>query len=474
MTIRAAPISPDAHGASASIKNAIVIGGCVLAWIAHLFIGITAHQQLRTSGFDLSVFDYAIWNTGTGGPIAFVPMFGYSLLAQHFMPAVLLLAPLGALFDTPVYLIALQSTLFVAGAYLLYRVAVLRVPGPYALALLVAYLLSRRSHSAATSYFYIESAEPLLVFGALLAWSAGLRVWYWVLLILALGCKEDVALYFGLFGVMQAVTNHPGPARTLGWLTAAVCAVWAAVALFIAVPYWSEAYGLGSANPILSGRYGIDDGAGVQAALGRMFSGAALSKLVTVTSMVGFLCFLSPRWLAIVLPGIAFNLAALPGTNQAGLGGHYLWPILPWLFVAAVHGAERLGSHGLRWIPWVVMLIGVADTPLPSAIVKSVHRDPAASTVSTQLQSLDLSSTVVAQPNLIPHLPRHNRVFGYGVYSEGQPEPDLVLLTKTGDLWPLGSNGAEGIDRELARWRADARFEQVSAGPLWAFRRSIR
>src|SRR5688572_819013 len=449
-------------------KDTMVIGGCALAWLTHLFLGITAHHQLRTPGFDLSVFDYAIWNTGAGEAVAFVPMFGYSLLAQHFMPTLLLLAPLGALFDTPVYLIALQSTLFVAGAYLLYRFAATRVPGPYAVALLVAYLISRRTHSAATSYFYIESAEPLLTFGALLAWSAGRKLRYWLLLVLALGCKEDVALYFGLFGVMQGLTNPAGPARRLGLITVAVCAAWAAVAVFVAVPYWSDAYGLGSGNPILSGRYGIDDVSSLQAAIGRMFSGAALAKLVTVTSTVGFLCFLAPRWLAIVLPGIAFNLAALPGTNQAGLGGHYLWPILPWLFVAAVHGARRLGSWGVRWIPWVAMLIAVADTPLPGAIKRSWQREPTAGTVATQLKTLDSSGTVLAQSNLIPHLPRHNRVFGYGVYAEGQPAPDLVLLTKTGDLWPLG---LDGVDREIARWRADSRYEQVSAGPLWAFRR---
>ena len=447
-------------------KDAMVIGGCVLVWIAHLVIGITAHQQLRTPGFDLSVFDYAIWNTGVGGAVGFVPMFGHSLLAQHFMPTLLLLAPLGALFDTPVYLIALQSTLFVGGAYLFYRFASPRVPGPYAVALLVAYLISRRTHSAATGYFYIESAEPLLVFGALIAWSAGRRISYWLLLILALGCKEDMALYFGLFGVMQAVTNPAGPLRKNGLITAALCIVWAAFAVFVAIPYWSDAYGLGSANPFFGGRFGLDDGASVQTAVGRIFSGRALAKLVTVTSTVGFLCFLAPRWFAIALIGIALNLAALPGTNQAGLSGHYLWPVLPWLFVAAVYGAERLGRRGLRWIPWVAMLIAVADTPFPAAVIRSWHRDPLAATVLTQLKTLDLSSTVRAQSNLIPHLPRHNRVFGYGVYSEGQPEPDVVLLTKTGDLWPLS---AEGVDREAARWRADVRYEEVSAGPLWAF-----
>ncbi len=452
----------------ATLNNVLVICGCAFVWLCHLFIGITAHQQLRTAGFDLSVFDYAIWNTGTGGATAFVPMFGHSLLAQHFMPTLLLLAPLGALFDTPVYLIALQSTLFVAGAYLLYRFAALKVPGPYAVALLVAYLVSRRTHSAATSYFYIESAEPMLVFGVLLAWSAGARIWYWVLLVLALGCKEDVALYFALFGVLEAVANPSGPARRQGLVTAALCTSWAVVAVFVAIPYWSDAYGLGSANPFVGGRFGMDAGGGVQAAISRIFSAASLGKLVTVTSCVGFLCFLAPRWFAISLLGIALNFAALPGTNQAGLSGHYLWPVLAWLFVAAVYGAQRLGTSGLRWIPWVAMAIALADTPIAGALNHSLRPSPDAARVHLQLEALTLSGTVLAQPNLIPHVPRHNRVFGYGVYSKGQPEPDMVLLTRTGDLWPLG---ADGVDREVARWRADPRYEEVSAGPLWAFRR---
>jgi uncharacterized membrane protein len=450
------------------VKRAAVPGICVIAWVAHVVIGLSTHQQLRTPGFDLSVFDYAIWNTGTGGPLAFVPMFGYSLLAQHFMPTLLLLAPLGALFDTPVYLIALQSAFFAGAAYLLYRLAALRVPASYAIALMVAFLLSRRTHSAATSYFYIESAEPLLIFGALLAWSTGRRLWYWLLLLLALGCKEDVALYFGLFGVMLAITGPSREEKKLGLATAAVCAGWAAVSLFVAIPYWSGTYGLGSANPIFSGRYGIREGSDLWTAAGRLFSVASVSKLVTITSAVGFLCFLSPRWLVVALPGIALNLAALPGTNQAGLGGHYLWPIVPWLFIAAVYGVARLGHRGVRWIPWLAMLIAVADTPLPGALSRAAARDNTASTVASQLRSLNVSGVVVAQPNLIPHLPRSNQVFGYGVYQDGQPEPDLVLLTNAGDMWPLG---LDGVDREVRRWRSDSRYEEISAGPLWAFRR---
>jgi uncharacterized membrane protein len=442
------------------MRDARIIGVCVLAWAVHLFLAITAHNQLRTPGFDLSVFDYAIWSTATGGGVGFVPMFGYSLLAQHFMPTLLLLAPFSVLFKTPIYLLVLQSGFFAGSAYLLYRFASRHVPGPYAIALLFAYLLSRRTHSAVTSYFYIESAEPLLIFGALLAWSTGRRAWYWLLAVLALGCKEDMAVYLGLFGAIEAFSNSPGEKRTHALLTMAVSVAWGLVAVFIAIPQ--------SSNLLLSGRFGLAESGGTQAALERVFSVATCARILTIAGTTGFLCLLAPRWTAIAVIGVALNVAAIPGTNQSGVIGHYLWPILPWLFIAAVYGAQRAGHYGERWLPWIALIIAIADTPLPGAIGRALQADPAAAIVRTQLKSLDSSGPVLALSNLIPHLPRHNQVYGYGILAKDQSHADLVLLTKTGDLWPLG---ADGVDREVAKWRTRPEYEEVSAGPLWAFRK---
>lgn len=449
-------------------RDVRVAGVCVLAWAVHLFLAVTAHNQLRTPGFDLSVFDYAIWNTGTGGGVGFVPMFGYSLLAQHFMPTLLLLAPFGVLFKTPIYLLALQSGMFAGSAYLLYRFAARHVSASFALALLIAYLLSRRTHSAVTNYFYIESAEPLLIFGAVLAWATGRRVWYWLLVVLALGCKEDVALYFALFGGVEAYSNPAGAKRTDALLTMALSVAWGLTAVFIAIPYWSEAYGLSASNVFLSGRFGLADSGGTQAALERVFSVATLARILTIAGTTGFLCLFAPRWMAIVVIGVALNVAAIPGTNQSGVIGHYLWPILPWLFIAAVYGAKRLSEYEGRWLPWIALIIAIADAPLPGAFGRALQTDPAAETVRTQLKSIDGSGSVLAQSNLIPHLPRRTQVFGYGIAAKDQVHADLVLLTKTGDLWPLG---ADGVDREVAKWRARPEYEEVTSGPLWAFRK---
>jgi uncharacterized membrane protein len=453
-----------------SSPSCLITGTCLAVGLVYLALGLVTHRALGTNAFDLSVFDYALWTTASGGPLAYVPMFRYSLFAQHFMPTLLLLAPLSRVFASPQYLIAIQTVVYAAAACVLYRFAVRHAPRPYALALTIAFLFSRRTHGAVTSYFYVESVEPLLIFGALLAWSMKESAAYWTLMLLAMGCKEDVAVYVAAFGIMLAATGRD---RRLGLATAAVAIVWLVAALTIAIPHWRAAYGLDPANPFLDARYGTSPASGpvVQAIAGRLGSLRSLSRIMTVTSATGFLCFLAPAWFAVALPGIAVNLAAAPDTLQAGLIGHYLWPILPWLFVAAVFGANRVPARLTRWAPLVVVVVALIDVPLPRAMIRAPWTQPAeARDVRAQLDAVPSDAVVVAQPNLIPHMPRRRNIHSLGVYSAGQPPGDYVLLTTVGDLWPFDDAAVRRKAQELA---ADPSYEQLSGGPLWTFRRRL-
>jgi uncharacterized membrane protein len=429
-----------------------------------LALGLIANFALRTNAFDLSVFDYALWTTASGEGIAFVPLFGHSLFAQHFMPTLLLLAPLSRFFESPAYLIVLQVLFHSTAAYLLFCFARRHLDRRLALALLIAFLFSRRSNGALTRYFYIESAEPMLIFAALLAWSAGRRSLYWVFAVLALGCKEDVAIYFLAFGTMLAVTRDDRPT---GLLTAGLAAAWLIVAVFIAIPYWRSEYGLSAANPFLEGNYGLASG-GLSAPLWRLVSLQSFRVVFTVTASTMFLCLLSPRWMAVTLPGLALNLAAFSGSGQAGLSGHYLFPILPWLFVAAVFGAQRIPVTPIRWFALALIVVTLLDAPLPRSLAGTPWNAlPDASFVRSQLRTVAPSGTVVAQPNLIPHLARDMRMVGLG-YAPDQPDGDYVLLTTVGDQWPLD---VESAPRKVSQLQADPRYEQISTGPLFAFRR---
>jgi uncharacterized membrane protein len=399
------------------------------------------------------------------GPVAYVPMFRHSLLAQHFMPTLLLLSPLTRIFDSPAYLIVVQSLFHAIAAFLLHRFA-RRHAGPgVALALTAAFLFSRRAHGAATSVFYIESLVPLLVFGALLAWSSRRLVIYGILLVLALGCKEDVALYFAAFGAAVALRRSD---RSLGLATTALSIVWLLAATTIAIPYWRDLYGLNDFNPFLDARYGS-----AAATAGRIFSLDALARVFTVFSATGFMAVAAPMWAAIAMPGILVNLAAVPESLQAALLGHYLWPILTWLFVAAAIGAGRIeaaiGRRRARWLPFAILVVALIDLPLPRAISRAPWRQTsAASAAIGQLTAVPRIAAVLAQPNLIPHLPRRPEIHSLGVYTAGQPEADFVVMTTEGDLWPFTE---EELSKRIADYEADARFERLTAGPTYVYRR---
>ena len=277
---------------------------CAAAFLLYSSLGLAAHRSLHSNAFDLSVFDYALWSTATGGPIAYVPMFRHSLFAQHFMPTLVLLSPLARLFDGPAWLFVVQALFHAAAGFLLYRFARRHASSGVALALTAAFLFSRRAHGAATSVFYIESVEPLLIFGALLARESRRLPVYWLLVVLALGCKEDVALYFAVFGIVVAVAERD---RRIGFATTALSVVWLAVSLGVAIPFWRGIYGLDSANPFLEGRYG-----GLAETAGRLISLETLNRIITVISATGFACLLAPAWAAIALPGMLVNLAAAP------------------------------------------------------------------------------------------------------------------------------------------------------------------
>ena len=150
---------------------------CAVMLLVHCSLGLVRHYSLKTNAFDLSVYRLALWTTGTGRGTAYVPMFGYSLFAQHAMPTLLLLSPLAMVFGSPVDLILVQSAFVVGAAYLLFLFARPHVPSGMAFALILMFLLGRRPYSAATSYFYIESAEPMLVLSVLLAWTHRRMAW---------------------------------------------------------------------------------------------------------------------------------------------------------------------------------------------------------------------------------------------------------------------------------------------------------
>jgi hypothetical protein len=191
--------------------------------------------------------------------------------------------------------------------------------------------------------------------------------------------------------------------------------------------------------------------------------------VVNLLAMSGFLPLAGGAWIVPALPGMAVNMAAAPETMQAALMDHYAWPILPWVFMSTAAGALWLHGRSRRFaVFWVVLLL--AATAIDNPAVRRLHEtrlNPDAGQVLRQLRGLQ-GTVVLAQPNLIPHLPRTANLLAVGGTLKPGAEPDLVLLTEVGNLWPLRPEEVVALIEAYGR---DERYQRVTTGPLHAFKR---
>lgn len=446
-------------------RLAVVVG----AWFAlYVWRALVGHWSLGTSAYDLSVFDYALWSLGHAGN-GHVPFLGHSIFSYHFMPILVVLAPVYALFGSAAKLLVLQLAAVAFAAVALYWLCRrMTLEAWSALALTAVFLWSRRTHSAAAGYFYPESLQTGLTFAVVGLWSARARA-FWPAAILLLMTKEDASVYLGAFALVASLQHPAFRRRALALLGVSVA--WLAIALFLAIPASRSADGLPPANPLMQTRYG-GAGGDVEAGLliDRVVSVRSARTVANLVVTTGLLPLGGLTWVAPALPGLAANMAAAPGSAQSTLIDHYAWPVLPWLFLAAAAGAVRLQRRSTRLVRiWLAVLVVATMVDNPALRQPGGRLPDAAEAAVARAQLAQVEGTIVlAQANLIPHLRHQMNVFAVGGDVQPPAEADLVLLTTLGNLWPLTVDETTALVRT---YQADVRYEQVSAGPLYAFRR---
>ena len=374
------------------------------------------------------------------------------------MPALALLFPIYWLSPGPLILIALQAGAMLGAALLLMTLLRGRVSPLLAAAIIFAFLFGRRSHSAVMSLFYLESLVPVLIFALVLAWQAKRWRTFAVIVALALGCKEDVAIYVASFGALMWFAGDRRAA--MATVAVAVCLLTIAVTLF--VPASRRHDGLAEANPLWNERFAPS----ISAAAGRAVSAHAAGELFQLAATTGFVGLAAPQWLLVALPGSLANIAVTPEKQQSELTGHYVWPVLPWLFVAAAAGAARLESRSRRIasIFAVVLMVGVAiDSPLWRNVSRGLEVSAdQASRMRQALLAIPVSASLTATPNLVPHLPHRPVVRTLGI-NEPRDATEYVVLSAVGNSWPLSE---DAVAARIACFDADDGFERIGSGDL--------
>jgi uncharacterized membrane protein len=392
------------------------------------------HHAFRTGGYDVGIFDQAVWLLGHGLE-PFSTIRGRNVFADHFQPALILLAPLGAIGVTPTALFLLQSALLAAVAPALYALARLRgASNGLALAVALLWLASPPTQWANLFEYHTETIVPVCLALSALALERGRVGTFVATAVLASCAKEDVCLVYLMWGVVLAF----GPRRRLGVALTFGAAAWFAFATKIALPAF------GGSLDYYSRRFAGDRGTSLGAVfltllehplrtIGDTATPTNARILVTLIACTGGLALLAPRMLVPALPPVAANLlSAYP--YQHVLHFHYYVVSAAVFAVASAFGAGVLTQHisprrrhtaAITLIAAALVFSAVASPA--AAELRRKHRTPEITAKRVAISRIPPDVPVAAANDLAPHLSNRREIYQL-------PEPYFARPTN-GEAW---------------------------------------
>ncbi len=419
------------------------------------------HDAFLTGGYDLGIFDQAVWLLGHGHE-PFSTIRGRNLFADHFQPALALLAPLGAVGATPGGLLVLQASALGATAPLLYKLARIRgASEQLALAVALMWLASPVTQWANLFDFHPEAIVPaLLVAGAILLERDRIAP-FLVTAVLAASVKEDICLVYVMWGAVLALRGQ----RRLGGFLAVTGLAWFVLATKVAIP------ALGGNYDYYSARFGGDRGSSLGKVLltfvehplrtvadaGTLANARILIALVLCTAG---LALFAPLMLLLALPTLAANLLSAY-SYQHDLHFHYQLIPAAVFAIASAYGApvferhlpDRLKRPVRRAFLAGTILVALALSPALEQLRKA--GDPKGDAKRQALALIPPHASVAAAPDLAPHLAHRHEIYQL-------PEP----------FFTRHANGEYWTDAELARRAGRVQYVAYDLDALDPFPRS--
>ncbi|MFE7546833.1 DUF2079 domain-containing protein [Streptomyces gardneri] len=449
--------------------------GAVLTLLCFLVcfgLGMQSWTALRLTGFDLGIFDQAVRAYAhfelPRSPIKnvhheFPP--GFSLLGDHFTPALALLAPLYWVWDDPRVLLFAQAALFAVGVPVVRRIArhcfagagplvVRRAADLGGLVYAVGWPLLNSSYNG---FHEVAFAVPF----TLLMLERGLARRYgaaacWALLLCA--TKEDMGLVAGAFGLVLAVRAHRAGDRT-GRATGVALALVGPVVSALAIAWFLPAMGGPEGYYWSYGSLGADPGSALTHVLTAPWvllqvSVTPFVKVAMLAWILGTLALLplgSPTFL-LAVPLLAERVLS-DNPNHWPVINHYdafLWPILVTASLetlARLHRNRRTAAR--RWALSALVLSSAAAVVLglgllvrPDFWTPSPDKRP----LATAAELIPDGATVEADNTIAPRLTARTHV----VIADAVPRgADWVLLRVENRTFPFASTDDQAARAEL-------------------------
>jgi uncharacterized membrane protein len=402
------------------------IGAMVTTWSAvFITLGWIRQTRFATFSFDLGIYDQGIWLLSRFKD-PFVTVRGLELFGHHVNAVFFAFVPFYWLGAGPKFLLVVQVVVQATGAIAVYLLARHLLEDRWLAVALAAVLLLNPTYQWLTWEFFHPDAlaiAPLLF----AYWAARTDRWRWfvVFALVALACKEDVALAIAVMGILIAWRGR----RRIGAVIFAASVVWYLVATRVVIPlsngigpFYDTFFGNLGKNPAQVAGHVVTH---PREAMDLATQRDRVNYYEMMFAPFAFLPLLALPVLLIAGPMLAVNvLSSFPYTRV--IRYHYSSLVVVGLVLAMVEG---IASVGRRWPGSRRFLVGLA---VASSLAATVAWGP--SPISTKyhtgiwpLQSdrqAAKDAAVARVPdgaptsaiyNLLPHLAHRSEIYDFPV-----------------------------------------------------------
>jgi len=337
---------------------AVLVGVAVAGYVAYMiFFTLRNHARFNTYNWDLGQLDNEFYNALHGRPFRCTPLgrepANWVELRDHATFAVYALLPLYALHPAASTLLVLQCLAFGLGAIPLYRFAARRISPPMALLVTLTYFVYPPMHGAQFFDFHFQPVAAAFVLAAIDAFDARRTRTFVVFWILALSCREDVAIGLTVLGLLLVFSGYRAKE---GAIVAGVSGLYFVAIRFVLMP----AIGSWALPDLYKDLVPAGDAGFVgivkTLATNPLYTLRTLlvpDKLRYTLQILAPLAFLPLRrpWLAVWLIHGAFLTLLTTGYGPTlDIGFHYGSQFVPYVFPAAVLALAVLGA-GANGVP---------------------------------------------------------------------------------------------------------------------------
>ncbi len=390
---------------------------------------ISKHHTFQTTAGDLGYFEQAFWSTLHGRPlyISLWDDLGTTTLAHHVQPIMFSILPIYAIYPSPETLLIFQSFFLALGALPIYWISKKKFNESTSIIFAALYLMYPVLHGINQFDFHVSAlAIPFLLFS--FRYVEEKRYSFSALFaILALMCKEDVALTLGALALYVVwknweeikVLKQKSHAFIFSSSIIVIAAIWFFVVVQIIVPHFNNtgAYmHLGKFFPSLMRlEFPAEE-------LLFQIDVKLLYALLLIIPLL-FTPILSPSTFMITLPTWTIIFLSMhPPAYRIGF--QYSYSMIPFIFISAIYGLKRLPltKKSLKKVVALLLILGVGFmlflSPTPIGIFAKKTQAPFGTyhrrALYEVIELIPPDASLTTQNEIFPHVCHRFEVYiGY-------------------------------------------------------------